>query len=471
MDRLLGATIAPRVASPLVPESRPEAGPVQFDGLGRILGFNTRPNRPVPTALIESLEAAVIPPLSRTKARTSSEAPRAERDLLVRAMHLLSLYHNDDNVALLQEGKALFLSAGFSRDAVAVFLKRCAQRLIDDPLLQDQFNKLAKEADKEVSAAQQADNLYGRTFENFLVEDLIQHPPPGVLDAAAALGKGMYDTVLKLPIAARNALMQELVEKLASGDRPWFTHSESLKAFARAPSMETFAACVADTSSGLEAVKVLYMAQRFVHAINDVSENRDMERPDWYRRCLDYYSDFVSTQKPAGESPLDLTAQTPGIWLHYHPKVSSIENPASGKDWTHSRLPKADALSLFEQDALSRGQPVVNGLSGQTGMVSFFAQHLADTGSSLSMNNVYLGMLMNLVFDGGHSTEEVVATAHALRPMHEPGSTEPGPDGAFRGGYEAILDLAEDEGARQDLAARFERAVDRTVQYCAEHVA
>lgn len=471
MDRLVGATIDARIAGPLVPESHPEAGPVQFDSLGRIVGFNTRPNRPVPTALIDRLEAAVIRPLTQTNARTSGEAPRSERDLLVRAMHVLSLHDNADNAALLKEAKTLFLSSSFSRDTVAAFLQGAAQRLAADPLLQDQFEKLAKEATKAVTVAQQADNIYGRTFESLLAEDLIQHPPEGVLDAAAAVGRGMFDMVLGMNTSDRDELMKELINKLSTGARPWFAHSASLQEFAKAPSMTTLAACLADTSSGIEAAKVMHMAQRFVHAINDVSERGEMDRPDWYRRCLDYYSDFMSTQKPAGKSPLDLTAQNPGIWLHYQPNASTIANPATGKDWTHSRIPEADALSLFEQDAFSRGQTVVNGLSGQTGMVSFFAKHLAEADPSLSMNNVHLGMMMTLVFNGGHSTEEVLATVHALQPMHTPGSTEPGVQGAFRGGYEALLDLADGEASRQDLTARLERAVDRTVQYCAEHVA
>ncbi|MDA8521918.1 hypothetical protein [Acidovorax sp. NCPPB 4044] len=470
MDKLLGSTIDPRIATSLLPEADPEAGPVRFDSLGKILGFSTRPHRPIPAALIDRLEAAVIQDPVKTNAHASAEAPRPERDLLVRAMHVLSLYDSDDHAVLRKEAKALFLSSSFDRGAVSAFLHSAAQRLVDDLLIQDQFAKLAEEATKTVSVAQLADNLYGRAFESFLVEDLVRNPPPALLKAAATLGQGMFDMVLELHSSDRAALMTELIDKLSSGARPWFGHSPSLLAFASTPSMGTLAACLADVSSGIEAVKVMHMAQRFVHSINDVSERGDIDQPDWYRRCLDFYSDFMSTQKPAGRSPLDLTAQKPGIWLHYHPNASTIENPGTGTDHTHSRVPDAEKLSLFEQDALTRGQTVVNGLSGQTGMVSFLAQHIAKDEPSLSMKNVHLGMLMTLVFNGGHSTEEVLATAHALQPMHTPGSTDRRAEAAFTGGYEALLDLAESEQARADLVERLERAVDRTVQYCAEHV-
>jgi len=471
MDSLVGASIDPRIAGNLLSKSHLEAGPVRFDGFGRICGFNTRPNRPVPTAIIDRLEAAVIRPLTQTNARTSSaEAPRSKRDLLVRAMHLLSLYSNANNAALLQQAKALFLSSSFSDDTVTAFLQSAMQRMADDPLLQDQFEKLATESTKGVTVAQQADNVYGRTFESLLAEDLVQQPPPGLLEAASAVARGMCDTMLGLGAADRAKLMNELIFKLSTGARPWFAHSPSLQEFKRAPSMITLAACLADTSNGIEAMKVMHLAHRFVHSIEDVSARGDIERPDWYRRCVDYYLGFISNQKPAGKNPLDLTAQSPGIWFHYHPKESAIANPAKGEDWTHSRTAKADALSLFEQDALSRGQTVVNGLSGQNCMVSFFAQHLAEADPSLSMKNVQLGMLMTLIFNGGHSAEEVLATAHALQPMLKPGSTEPGTQGAFRGGYEAVLALADGEASRQDLAARLDRAIDRTVQYCAEHV-
>lgn len=467
----MGATIDPQVANALLPNSNPDLGIVQFDGFGRITGFKTPAHRPLPAGLIDRLEGAVIQPLTHTNSRAPRQAPRAERDLLVRAMHLLTMYDHAAHAGLLKSAKALFVSASFSRDTVAAFLHDGARQLAADPLLQDQFGKLGTEAARSVTVAQQADNVYGRTFESLLVEDLVQHPPPGVLIAAAKLGRGMADTIADLPANGRNALMWEFANLLSTGARPWFAHSPSMHEFVGAPSMATFLACVGDTSSGIEAVKVMHMAQRFVLAINNTSQEGTLDRPDWYRRCLDYYSDFLSTQKPAGKSPLDLTAHNPGIWLHYQPNASAIENPPTGTSWTHSRMPQAGALSLFEHDALSRGQTIVNGLSGQTGMVSFFAQHLAQTDTALSLSNVHLGMLTTLVFNGGHSCEEVLATVDALMPLHAPGSVKPGAASAFRGGYEAILSLGDGEAGRADLAARMERAIDRTVQYCAQHVA
>lgn len=419
---------------------------------------------------MDRLEAAVIRPLSQTNSQAPRTAARAERDLLVRALHLLHSHGGARTAHLAEQARQLFLSSSFSREAVAAFLKQGAQRLAADSLLQDQFTKLHADAMKPVSMAQRADNIHGRTFESLLVEDLVLHAPPGVLKAAHDVGEGILDTLDDLYSGERHALMHELVEQLAADPRPWFVHSPSMQAFAREPSMAGFTACLADTSTGMEAIKVIYMAQRFVLAINNVSERGGMARPEWYEQCLDFYTDFLRPQKPKTSGALDVPPQNPGNWLHYQPNASVIETPRVGMNWNNYRMPNPAELSLSETDSLLRGQTVINGLSGQATMVSFFAQHLARNRPTLSLPDIHLATMMCLVFDGGHSTEEVLATVDALKGFHSPEAVAPGPASGFRGGYEAIAELASDDADRQALRDRMDAAIDRMLGYHAEHV-
>jgi hypothetical protein len=473
MGRLLGATIDPAVATVLLDEVGEEHLPLKFDGFGRIDEFAFEEGQYLPDELMARLENATIKPLTHTNSLAPRDAPRAERDLLVRAMNLLQMAEAGAGTDLQKEARALFMSHSFSRESVAAFLKRGAEQLSQDVLLQDQFQKLHAESLKPVTMTQRADNVYGRTFESLLVEDLVLDPPPGVLAAAGELAEGIMETLELMHSGERDPLMRELVNVLKDDVRPWFAKSPSMQAFARAPSSRTFAACLADTSDGLEAIKVVHLAQRFVLAINNASERDEIERPRWYDLSLNYYSDFLSTQKPQTKFELEVPAGKPGNWLHYQRNASSLDMPVCGenRNWTHYRMPDPAELSMFEKDALLRGQPVVNGMSGQTCMVSIFGQHLARQNPALSLPDLHLAALMCLVFDGGHSTEEVVATVDALKAFHSPGSVEPGWSSGFRGGYEAIADMAGDEATRQTLRERMDSALDRTLRYCAEHIA
>ncbi len=465
IDRLIGATIDPKVANEILADAGDAKSPVTFDGFGRI--EDLAPLHHISPALVTMLENAVIKPLTTTNARGPREAPRAERDILVRAMHLLGMERNPVNQALLVDAKKLFLSSGFSRLAVAAFVHDALARVGDDVLLHDQFTKLAAEIAKPVTVPQLADNLYGRTFESLLVEDLVRWPPKNVLRVSRELGHGIVETMESYPPAVFN----ELVSILRSDVRPWFGLSQSMRNFLDHPTMDTLKACMADTSNGIEAIKTVNVAQRMVLAIHNVSERGEIERPEWYRRCFDFYCDFLSTQKPGGKSQLSgVRAQDPGNWLHYQPNAANTKSPWKGQSWTHSRVVTPERLSAFEQDALARGQPIVNGASGQTGMVASFGHHLGQSRPQLSQRDLHLTIMICLVFNGGHSTEEVLFALDAIRDLHTPGSEPRGLPEDFRGGYELIAELADGKAGKQMLRDRMDTALERTVAYCAKHV-
>ncbi|GLU33576.1 hypothetical protein WKR88_02630 [Trinickia caryophylli] len=465
LDRLRGLTIDPKVANDILAHADNAGGPVLFDGFGRIEDFS--PLHQIQPALVSKLENAVIEPLTSTNARGPRDAPRAERDILVRAMHLLGMEHNPVNQALLDDAKKLFLSGSFSRNAVASFLENAVAR-VDDVLLHDQFTKLATEIAKPVTVPQLADNLYGRTFESLLVDDLVRWPPNGMLRATRELGRGVVETLRSYP----PAVFHEMVDILRNDVRPWFGLSPSMARFLAHPSMSTFEASMSDTSSGIEAIKVINVAQRMVLAIHNVSERGEIDRPGWYQRCFDFYSDFLSSQKPGGKSQLSgVFARNPGNWLHYQPNAASTRNPWQGTSWTHSRVVTPDRLSLFEQDALARGQPIVNGASGQTGMVVSLAHHVGQTHPNMSHRDLHLAIMTCLVFNGGHSTEEVLFALDATKGLYAPARIEPGWASGFRGGYEAIAELGGTEADKRMLRDRMDTALKRTIAYHAKYAA
>ncbi|MBW8832505.1 MAG: hypothetical protein JF606_24520 [Burkholderiales bacterium] len=296
MEALRGQTIDPAVATKIMARSRA----VEFDGFGRILSFSKGTVSP---KLLTKLEAAVIKPLATTNTRIQRDAPRTEREILTRAMHLLGTSHSLANQMLRDDAKQLFLSGSLTRESVAAFVKKATGVLgqAGDVLMEDQFN-------------------------------MQEH------------------------------LLHVLAINLRKKTRPWYNHSPSLQQFMSSPSMDTLKACLAETSNGVEAVKVPSIATWMAVIINT---REGIEIPGWLRDANSFYDAVVVPEKPTQKSDLHgVVAQAPGNWLHYHPKPTTIDNGMTGSNETHKKVHSPSNLSRFEVNALSTGQTVVSGPSG-----------------------------------------------------------------------------------------------------------
>jgi hypothetical protein len=158
-----------------------------------------------------------------------------------------------------------------------------------------------------------------------------------------------------------------------------------------------------------------------------------------------------------------MEAGEPGIWLHHQPNATTWNISGNGgRNWTHSAVVSPESTSGFVDDALSRGQTVVSGPSGQTSLLASFGKHLSEADPDFPLPDLHLLTLMSLVFDGGHSTEEVLYTLDRVtgRPA----------DGPLRG-YEAIARLASSGAESQALHERLKNAFDKTLDYHRKHVA
>ncbi|MBW8832506.1 MAG: hypothetical protein JF606_24525 [Burkholderiales bacterium] len=103
--------------------------------------------------------------------------------------------------------------------------------------------------------------------------------------------------------------------------------------------------------------------------------------------------------------------------------------------------------------------------------MAFFGQHLASVNPNFSQKEHHLNTLMFLVFDGGHSTQEVLSTLDAIKSSKDP--TFPGSPSVaeFAGGYESIADLSSSGAGKQALQERLDKATELTVDYFAQNVA
>jgi hypothetical protein len=78
---------------------------------------------------------------------------------------------------------------------------------------------------------------------------------------------------------------------------------------------------------------------------------------------------------------------------------------------------------------------------------------------------------MFVVFDGGHSTEEVLCTLDAIEKSRQGQNVSGTTLAEFNEGYQAIAKLGATEADRQALKKRMDEALDQTVKRFATHVA
>lgn len=495
LQHLMGATIHPTVATEVMAAARADIassssgarptdvpGPVQFDGTGRIVGLTGS----VPAELASRLEAAVIRPLAQTKAGSSHEAPRTERSILTAALHALRSSDNPEAAALASEARTLFLSAGFSRPRVAALIEAGMSRLAGDPVLHGQFKQMASELKQPVTPQQLADNLFGRTFESVLAEDLVRNPTQAMLQAAGELGQATTRVISGYPAEERRLIAAAIGQAMNKDWRPWYPHSDSLTHFLKTPSPRRLQAALADVSTGIDAVKNASLTTWMARSMTPLVDNGLIhDVPEWFRRSTEFYQSFVEPQKPPkstlherGEA--SVMAREPGNWLHYQPNGSTFHPPDAGKSWVHNRTIDHEAPSEFTRHALSSSQTVVNGMSGLATILAFFGNEIAQNNPHFSLADHDLNTMAAMVFDGGHSTEEVLSALKASRTAMKHwdsqwwqpvaqllmGSPQP-----LISGYEGIAALVRNPDAVQDIQARLEKTLDRTLDYYGQHTA
>jgi len=494
--RLTGLTIHPAVATSIVTragvlmaakgqhlrEAAACPGDVRFDGTGRIVAIKPGALSP---ALAARLEAAVIKPLTATRSEVLAQAPRPARSVLTVAMHTLRSDESPEGKALMDRARKLFLSGSVSRESVAALIDDGARRLGKNELLRAKFEELAVEIKKPATTPQLADNLYGRTFESLLAEDLVRDPPEGILNAAQELGKGVLDTLASLNPEQKASIIEGIAKQVRGDWRIWYGQSPTIKEFARNPSMETLKACLEHASNGIEAIKIPMIA---THMFRSMKTRFPDAMPSWLRKADAFYNASVYPQKPQDKSILSdgarggIEARRPGNLLHYQPSATTFEMQGTGgKNHSHARVVAPDAAepgapASFMKDALTRGQTVVTGPSGQTSLLTFFGQHLADVNPRFPVGDHHLNTLAMLVFDGGHSTEEVLHTLSTIEKATQSwvaslAALYPcSPDPTLRG-YEAIARLGDTDADQQALRQRLEKALDKTLDFHASHVA
>ena len=408
---LRGKSIDPHVASQYMDY-------IEFDGIGRIQSFKT-PH--LPGNALDALEAAQTVPLTHVNAPHPREVAKTERDSLVQFMALLRKVPGEAARALFDEGKSIWLSGDVNTSVAADYFRRAASEMRHLPGVHELAENLLKHTESDKTLPQYHENLYGRKFDSEIAHALIHNPPPAMLESTRAVAKALIDRFEPLFASLNDSEHVEFllgIHKWVDNDvRPWFSQTPEIHAFLQNPSFEALLNGLRKVDSGIDVLKVNFLAVQLSML------GRHTASKDWMAPADENYHSAVIPQRSTYETNHEVKTQGYGIRLHYQPEYEPTPQFGQGKSWADARTPDLEMLSAFEDTAVSTGHPIVNGASGSTNIMAFMLRHLAQTDPSFDANSALLGTMSFLVFDGGHSFNEAMTVADAIRT--HPGSADP----------------------------------------------
>jgi len=419
----------PFVASPLLKESligktiEPETAErykktVEFDGMGRVQSFR----HPLSNEASAELRNAAIRPLTITNSAHPRDPARTERDCLIQMIHLLHQRPDEISRSVLDEATALWMSGAFEQSAVARFFADAIERLGHAPQAQRIIIGMLDALRKETSPAQRNDNMYGRKFDSEVAHALIMEPPAPVLDTCRKIGQRLlkhFKDEFRINADATEAaryyilmleqrMCRHLAQRLEYDPRTWFNETPEIDEFISDAGPDTLAAMLSKVENGFDVCKIHYLA---VHI-----SFLPMSSLEWAEDAGENFRDVVGPARSTRPSVVAGHMKTSeyGNRLANHPSNEKHDSFRTTKSWAYANIPPSpDTLSEFEKRAQAHGHTIVNGASGSANIMYFLSRHIAQEDPDFSTENALLASMMFLVFDGGHSLNEVAAVYEA----------------------------------------------------------
>ena len=266
------------------------------------------------------------------------------------------------------------------------------------------------------STAQLQDNLYGRHFDSEFARTLVDCPPASLLRESERTGHSLYNLFTETVTAqsgARGETLLHLAALIEQDPRPWFRELSHIEPFLRRPTTRRLHDLLTHVATGFDVIKLPYLAARLSFAIQQVQGP-----PAWMQAANENFAMTIGPQRSSQPGPVAHRTERYGIHLHYQPGGERYEGASSAggsKSWADDKVLDAGAVGTFDQHALDAGQPIVNGASGSANILAFLHRHLAARDPEHDEGAGMLAALMFLVYDGGHSINEVLGVYESIR--------------------------------------------------------
>ena len=404
-QRLIGATIAPPTATRYLHR-------IEFDGFGRIVRFK----RPLSQSAAARLEAAQIAPLRATRSPHAHEAGRTPRDCLTQLLHLAVKLGDAAPTGLADSARALWMSGRVGAAEVKALIEQARTGFHDAPDISALLHELHAQVGIEHSTAQLHDNLYGRHFDSEFARALVDCPPASLLRESKRTGHSLYDLftdTVSVYSGARGETLQTLATLIKQDPRPWFRELSHIEPFLREPTAQRLHDLLTHVATGFDVIKLPYLAARLSFAIQHAQWP-----PAWMQAANENFAMTVGPERSARPGPVAHRTERYGIHLHYQPGGERYEHASAAegsKSWADDKVLDAGSVGTFDQHALDAGQPIVNGVSGSANILAFLHRHLAARDPEHDEAAGMLAALTFLVYDGGHSINEVLGVYESIR--------------------------------------------------------
>lgn len=367
------------------------------------------------------------------------------------------------------------------------------------------------ELESDLLPTQFHDCLYGRVFDSAVVERLVRKTPDSVCKAMTAVSRHVADWLSKQDPRLQEKVTDQLMWFINRNDpRFWFPKTPLIQKMQQVSSWkEAFPILIEylnkEKATGYEVISGPYLIVKICLALDhnkevvfepilperlnplpewskaelDQWDNRNREiksRNDeilwkpipWMRSANSNYSSVIYRQRSVeSPSPGNISKmKASGITLLHQPPVAPHSWMIPSERPSNKNRPNLQKPSQSLKVALVHGLPWGVGVSNSTSIMLHVLNHAIKSGKDIDITSLLLGTMMFLVYDGGHSVQEVLWTANQLNKMLKLDldlSDSENPN-SFIADYQRFSDIFPKELSSQ-VKKVFSKAMDDVITY------
>ena len=283
------------------------------------------------------------------------------------------------------------------------------------------YNQLPWHNDYEKVKHLLADNMYGAAFDSFWVDALVEGKQSNhLLGTIQKVGEGISLMLEEdLPSHARPHFIDELTSEIRNHPRFWNSKSTDLQhvvnAFTYDSAWEAMHQVLKrKVRNGYDIILtpsltiMIFISYRKTLSLFGITKPWLNALQANYNEILDGYQKQNGIRGVYNKSSSHVT--TSGITQIHHPPTNPQSSPLNFR-WVLDRKP--DLSGGLSRTLLEHGLPYAGGISGSANIIAGTLAHLIkDFKLDIDAKEAILGIIMFVVYEGGHSIHEVLWTLY-----------------------------------------------------------
>ena len=283
------------------------------------------------------------------------------------------------------------------------------------------YNQLPWNDDYESVKHLLADNMYGAAFDSFWVDALVERQnSKSIFSTMENVGKGL-SLMLKqdLPSYTRSRFLEILINEIRNNPRFWNSKARSLYQVEVARDYDTawnelHYVLNQKIENGYDAILIssltimIFISYRGTCSHHKITQHWLDANQANYSNVLDDYQKANGIRHVYNKSSKHVA--TSGITQIHHPPTNPQSSTLNFR-WALDRKP--DLSGGVSRTLLEHGLPYAGGVSGSANIIAGTLVHLIkDLNVRIDPKEAILGIIMFVVYEGGHSIHEVLWTLY-----------------------------------------------------------